>query len=344
MAITEKERLLDAAKRKTVDRPPCICPGGMMNMMFQEIMEQSGYRWPEAHSDPEKMAGLVNALHDAGGFENFGVPFDMTVEAEAMGATVNMGDLLCEPHVVSSPLASSAEVEKLHPMDLEHGRAKTVLDAIRILNGQNSGTPIIGTVTGAVSTAGTLVDMSVLMRECLKKPDAVKALFDYVNQQLIRYTRAMVDAGADVICIAEPSGTGEILGPAKFRKYTIAYANELLDAVEVPVKIVHICGSLHAVYDLLDEFHCDAFSVESCVPLRTVAPYLQHKALMGNIGTQALCEQPPEKISAMVHTAAVSGADIIAPACGISTLTPLANVRAMVNASRAENGGASWQK
>lgn len=52
--LTPKERLLAAAKKQQVDRPPCICPGGMMNMMFRDIMEQSNCLWPEAHVDPEK--------------------------------------------------------------------------------------------------------------------------------------------------------------------------------------------------------------------------------------------------------------------------------------------------
>ena len=86
--LTPKERLLAAAKKQQVDRPPCICPGGMMNMMFRDIMEQSNCLWPEAHVDPEKMAGLAFSLYEAGGFENYGVPFCMTVEAEAMGARV----------------------------------------------------------------------------------------------------------------------------------------------------------------------------------------------------------------------------------------------------------------
>jgi uroporphyrinogen-III decarboxylase len=102
--FTPKERLFAVAKKQKADKPPCICPGGMMNMMFQEIMEKSNCLWPEAHVDPEKMAGLAHALNEAGGFENYGVPFCMTVEAEAMGAKVNMGNLLCEPHVVDSPL------------------------------------------------------------------------------------------------------------------------------------------------------------------------------------------------------------------------------------------------
>ena len=55
------------------------------------------------------MAGLAEGLYQAGGFENYGVPFCMTVEAEAMGARVEMGDMLCEPHVVDSPLEKVAD-------------------------------------------------------------------------------------------------------------------------------------------------------------------------------------------------------------------------------------------
>ena len=57
-----KERLLAAASGAATDRPPCICPGGMMNMMFRDIMEKSGCPWPAAHSDPRLMAGLSAAL------------------------------------------------------------------------------------------------------------------------------------------------------------------------------------------------------------------------------------------------------------------------------------------
>ena len=42
--------------------------------------------FPEAHYDAEKMAALAKAVYDKGFFENYGVPFCMTVEAEAMGA------------------------------------------------------------------------------------------------------------------------------------------------------------------------------------------------------------------------------------------------------------------
>lgn len=332
-ALSQKERLWAVAKQQPVDKPPCICPGGMMNMMFQEIMEQAGCFWPEAHTNPEKMAGLAYALNQAGGFENYGVPFCMTVEAEAMGAKVNMGSLLCEPHVVDSPLASCENLAELQPLDLKKGRVKTVLAAIHLLKEKRTEVPIIGNLTGPVSTAGTLVDMSVLLKEYRRKPAAAHALMDFVTKQLIVFGQAQIAAGADAICIAEPSGTGEILGPKFFAEYSVRYLNQLLDALTVPIKIVHICGSLKSVYPLLKELHCDAFSFDAIVPIEEIKPYLPGKAVMGNVNTHAIGTMSPEKVAALARFAMQKGADIVAPACGLPTTTPLANVQALVTAT-----------
>jgi len=332
--LTPKERLLAAAKKQQVDRPPCICPGGMMNMMFRDIMEQSNCLWPEAHVDPEKMAGLAFSLYEAGGFENYGVPFCMTVEAEAMGARVNMGDLLCEPHVVDSPLDSSARLDLLKPLNINSGRAKVVIDAIKILKAKNTDVPVIGNLAGPVSTAGMLVDMSVLLKEFRKKPLEAEKLMEYIVNNLIVFGRAQIEAGADAICISEPSGTGEILGPQRFRDYTVRYVNAVLDALDVSAKIVHICGSLNSVYKILPELHCDVFSFDSIVPISEIKAALPEKAIMGNISTHALGTMPPEKIRQLVRSCQQKGMDIIAPACGLPTTTPLTNIRAMVEAVR----------
>lgn len=333
MSLTQKERLIAVANHQTVDRPPCICPGGMMNMMFEEIMNNCQCLWPEAHVDAEKMAGLAYALNQAGGFENYGVPFCMTVEAEAMGAKVDMGSLLVEPHVVDSPLSSLEDVDKLQELDINKGRVKVVIDAIKILKAKNTDVPIVGNITGPVSTAGTLVDMSVLLKEYRKKPEAAHKFMTRVTEEIIKYAKAEVEAGADVICISEPSGTGEILGPKFFREYSIKYVNMIMDALEVPVKIVHICGNLRSVYEIIPEFHCDAFSFDAIVPVAEIKPYIPEKAVMGNINTHAIGTQLPEKVRGLVRYARGKGVDIVAPACGLPTTTPLCNVQAMVKAA-----------
>lgn len=333
-AFTPRERLLAVARKQEVDYPPCICPGGMMNMMFQEIMEKSKLLWPEAHADPEKMAGLAYALNEAGGFENYGVPFCMTVEAEAMGARVNMGNLLCEPHVVDSPLQSSAQVDLLQPLNINAGRAKVVIDAIKILQAKNTDVPVIGNLTGPVSTAGTLVDMAVLLKEYRKRPAEAEKLMAFIAENLIAFGQGQIEAGADAICISEPSGTGEILGPIRFRDYSVRYVNRVLDALEVPVKIVHICGALKSVYEIIAELHCDVFSFDSMVPMEEIKKYIPAKAVMGNVNTHALGTMSAEKAASLTRYCLARGADIVAPACGLSATTPLINVQTMVKTTK----------
>lgn len=337
--LTQKIRLSAAAKKLPVDRPPCICPGGMMNMMFADIMEQSGCLWPETHTDAIKMAELAYALNQAGGFENYGVPFCMTVEAEAMGATVNMGNRLCEPHVVQSPLTSCAQIDKLKPLDLQAGRVKTVLDAIQILRDKSMDVPIIANISGPVTVAGTLLDMSVLLREFRKYPENAQRYMDFICENLITFGKAQIASGADVICISEPSGTGEILGPRYFADYTVNYLNRILDELTIPVKIVHICGRLKSVYDIIPQIHCHAFSFDAVVPIDEIKKHLTNQAVMGNISTYALDSMQPEKITSLVRGALKAGVDIVAPACGLSTTTPLVNVQVMVGATRAKCKG-----
>lgn len=335
--FTPKQRLLAAAARQLTDRPPCICPGGMMNMMFEEIMDQSGCLWPDAHTDAATMAGLAYALNQAGGFENYGVPFCMTVEAEGMGAKVNMGNKLCEPHVVEPPLKTSTHCDELPMLDLTKGRAKTVLDAIGILRQKGTEVPIVGNMTGPISVGGTLLDLSTLLKEMRKAPEEVKAYLGRICTNLIAFGEAQIAAGADVICISEPSGTGEILGPKLFAEYTISCLNTILDALTVPVKMVHICGSLKSVYELLPQIHCDVFSFDAIVPIAEVKKHLPNHAVMGNVSTFAFSAMPAPKITMLVNNAMDKGIDIVAPACGLPTNTPLQNVKAMVEAVNMRN-------
>ena len=334
--MTPKERLAAAIALETLDRPPCICPGGMMNMMFRDIMEQTGCRWPEAHSNPEKMAGLSAGLYDAGGFENYGVPFCMTVEAEAMGAKVEMGDLLCEPHVVDSPLQRCSDWNTLLELTPDSGRIPCVLEAIRILKARGDEVPVIGNINGPISVAGMLIDMEKLLPAMRKDPENVHALLSFVSEQLIQYGKLLLEAGADAICLAEPSGTGEVVGPRYFREYTVPYINRVMDALDIPVKMVHICGRLQKVYDQLPDIRSNAFSFDAMVPIREVRKVLPERALMGNVSTLAMQDMSTDRIRSLVRYARSQGVDVVAPACGLPTVAPLPLIQAMVDASREE--------
>jgi uroporphyrinogen-III decarboxylase len=84
--MTPAERLKNVIDGAKVDRPPCICPGGMMNMITADLMDSADIYMPAAHTDAGMMASLAKAAYEKECFENVGVPFCMTVEAETMGA------------------------------------------------------------------------------------------------------------------------------------------------------------------------------------------------------------------------------------------------------------------
>lgn len=332
--ITSKERLKLIFEGKKVDRPACICPGGMMNMITSDLMDRIGVYLPEAHTDPVKMAALAKAVYEEGCFENYGVPFCMTVEAEEMGAKVDLGSRVYEPHVVGYAIESVSDYRKLTPVDLSAGRAKVVLDAIRILKKETKGVPIVGNLTGPVSTASSLMEPVVFYKELRKKKQEAHEYMEFVTQQLIALGRAQIEAGADVIAISDPSGTGEILGPKHFREFAVTYINELLDALQEEKlgTIVHICGQMSPVYDEVGKVHSDALSFDSIVPMKEAREHLKDRVLMGNVSTYALEFGDPDRVKALAKNCVKNGSNIISPACGLGMKSPLKNVQAILQA------------
>ena len=61
--LTPKERLRMILAGQQADRPACICPGGMMNMVTSELMDRVKVYMPEAHRDARQMAELAKAVY-----------------------------------------------------------------------------------------------------------------------------------------------------------------------------------------------------------------------------------------------------------------------------------------
>jgi len=349
--LTPKERLYKALRRQEVDRTPCICPGGMMNMIVEDVMDKTGCKWPEAHSDATLMAKLSAGMYEFGGFENYGVPFCMTVEAEAMGAPIIIGSKVNEPRIAEYPINSVTEWSRLKNIELPGivgeekiikdsnvqvgGRIEVVLDAIKILKVKNDGVPIIGNLTGPVSLASSLVDPTTFYKEIIRKREASHQFMEFVTDNLIAFGKAQIEAGADVITISDPSATGEILGPKLFAEYGVKYINRIAKELRPLCKtgfIIHICGRLKSIYKELNELESEAISFDSITSVKEARGTVNNKSIMGNVSTLALEENTPEQIEEITRYCIASGANILSPACGIGPKTPMENIKAMVKA------------
>lgn len=333
-----KERLISAMEMTNTGRPPCICPGGMMNMVTKDIIEISGEKMPEAHFSGKSMAKLAKAVYENGMFENYGVPFCMTAEAEDFGAEVDMGTDIFEPHVIKYVIESCSHYKLLKPINLEAGRSKAILDAIRILKEGNDSVPVIGNVTGPVSTASSVMEPVIFYKELRKKKEDAHFYLKFVTDELIRFSLAQIEAGADIISISDPSGTGEILGPKMFKEFVVDYLNQIVDAVhEKGVKcIVHICGQMKTVLKEFAEVRADLLSFDSMVSIRLAKEIIGDRAIMGNVSTYTLEYGDEETVKKLTKNCLKNGSDVLAPACGIGMRSPIKNVRAILEALKEE--------
>ncbi|KXG77413.1 Uroporphyrinogen decarboxylase [Fervidicola ferrireducens] len=340
MALSEKTRLINVLEGKPVDRVPVICPGGMMNMAVLEVMMATGYAWPKAHLYPKDMAMLSLGVRDLAEIENVGVPFCMTVEAEAMGAQIDIGTETTEPRVASYPIQQIEEWEKLPSLTENHYRVSVVLEAISILKERCPETPVIGNITGPISLATSLIEPMVFFRALRRKPKVALDFLDFVTENLIVFARAMLKAGADIINIADPSGTGEILGPETFSEAVVPYLNKITEAIHASsgYAIVHICGRLSPVLPELKKLEAPVLSIDAVTALRKVKENLPEKVIMGNVSTYLLGKADPQKVAKAAKMSIKQGAGILAPACGISPLTPLENIRAMARVVKGDYG------
>lgn len=324
--MNEKERLLRALRGEAVDRPPVVCPGGMMNASVTELLEG----FDKNHNiDLISMVDAAKRVHEVAGFENLGVPFDMTVEAEPLGAKIDIGDKLIEPRVTEY---STEEIEviigKYHVNPMNERRMSLTLEAISRL--KNTDVPVVGNITGHISTATSVIDPLVIFKMLRRDPDKAYAFFRFINDYSIQYAVEMIKAGADVIAISDPTATGEILGSKNFETFAVPLYKEIIDAIHglnVPV-IIHICGKATSIIDSLNLVNADALSFDSMVNMRLAKSQLKTN-LMGNVNTQLLHTGEKDKIISITRNCIDSGVDIVSPACGLSMGTPVKNLQAM---------------
>ncbi|MBP2636189.1 MAG: hemE 3 [Firmicutes bacterium] len=335
--LTEKARLQAVLNKELPDRPPVICPGGMMNAAIVDVMKKSNQTLPAAHSDAVLMADLAYAVHEYTGFENFGLPFCMTVEAEVLGSEITLGTLECEPKITREVFATAAQVEyKDIPTMLNSGRIPTVCQAVSLLSTNYPDIPVVGSLTGPVSTAASIVDPVPFLKDLRRDPKNAHRVFDYVTALLIAFAYKLIDNGATVIAIGDPTATGEILGPKMFAEYAVTYINKLTAAIQqkgVSV-VVHICGNLNSVKPLIPSLKANGISTDAIVNLKLLKDEFPELTTMGNVSTYLLELGPAEKVAVQTKNLVTQGINIIAPACGLSTSSPLANIQALTHTTK----------
>ena len=136
-AMTSKQRVMKLFAGEAVDRVPCF--SGMGNVTT-EGLKTLGHKFAAIHLDAKMMAEAAATSYTLLGIECGVVPFDLCVEAEAMGCEINVyahSEDLLYPTIKKKLIHNEAEMEIAIPSDItKRGRVPLMVEAIGLLKKQ----------------------------------------------------------------------------------------------------------------------------------------------------------------------------------------------------------------
>ncbi|MDD4249445.1 MAG: MtaA/CmuA family methyltransferase, partial [Methanosarcina sp.] len=253
----------------------------------------------------------------------------------AMGCEINMGTKNRQPSVTGHPYPKDLEGAAIPADLLQKGRIPAVLEAIKIIREKvGPDVPIIGGMEGPITIASDIISVKTFMKWSIKKPDLFEQALDLATEASIIYANAMVEAGADIIAIADPVASPDLMSPDSFKQYLQPRLQKFSAGVN-SVTVLHICGNVNAILNYMADCGFEGLSVEEKIgSVKKAKEIIGTRArLVGNISSPfTLLPGPVDKIKTESRQALVDGIDVLAPGCGIAPMTPLENIKAMVAA------------
>lgn len=333
--LTPKTRLFNVLNDRPVDRIPTFCSGCSQTVTL-ESMEAIGVYWPEAHSDPKKMAELSASTYEITGLEMAGVPYCLTIEAEALGCFIDLGSRKDSiPQVTGTPYQESDEV-KIPEDFFTAKRVTVILEAISILKEHVGDTlPIVAGMTGPFTLACYLSGIEAMLKGLIRKPDKYIGFIELATEIGAIYGQALFEAGADVISIADPNASSDIISPRMFRGIVKPAITRIVEVIN-GASFLHICGNCTPIIRDMVETGVDSISISDKVDVKQAKQLVEGKAkVTGNISTNVtLALKKPIDVWKESRAAIDAGVDILAPSCGIAPMTPNENLRALVEAAK----------
>jgi [methyl-Co(III) methanol-specific corrinoid protein]:coenzyme M methyltransferase len=299
-----------------------------------ELMEKTGVYFPEAHLDPSKMSELAAGGYEILGFDSIMPEFSVQQEAEALGCIVDWGSPTMMPDAKTHP-AKEVDQLKIPENLLEKPSIQVVLRALEILR-RNHGdhAALIGKVMGPWTLSYHLAGVQDFLLWTLIDPDKVRGFLDRLKEVTITFAKAQLQAGADVVVIADHA-TGDLVSPKTYQDFLLPVHQELNQRIGGPT-ILHLCGNCSDRLRLFVEAHFDAYHFEWQVEAKMAVQVVNHEmSLIGNIANKnVLFGGTPEDVYKQARYSIEAGVDILAPECAVPLQTPLANLKAIVEAAK----------
>ena len=328
--MSPKRRFLTAMLGGKPDRLPV---GNVVSVATVEQMRMVDAWFPEAHSNPEIMARLASAGHEVLGFDTIMPVFSVTQEAAALGCEVNWGDPKTMPTVRSHPFSLTNNFAL--PQDwIEAPSIQVVLESLHLLR-QRFGdrVVIVGKVMGPWTLSYHMMGMEEFLVSTKLDPDRARGSMESLKAISMAFAQAQIQAGADIICLADHA-SGGIISPRAYCDLLLPLHKEIFSAIGAPT-VLHCCGNNTDRVKYFAETGVDCYHFESQVNLASaVADACGKMTLIGNINNPTvLLNGDRDAVLNACRQATEGGVQILSPECAVPLTTPTQNLKLLVESA-----------
>lgn len=270
---------------------------------------------------------------------------DLTLEANALGQFTLFP--VEEPSSIPTPVRQFEieDLKELQKIDIAaDSRLQGYLATMRLMAEELPKDGIRGSyITGPFTLAALIMGAERAAMATIREKDILHALCEFSVKIAEKYMKLQVDAGAQVLCILEP--TGGMLGPRQFQEFSGDYIKNLIERLKDTAAniVLHICGNTMHIIDLMLATGADGISLDSRetgVDLAVVAEKTPEEvAVIGNINpTEIMLSSGPERVKSAVaelmDTMKTYPHFILSTGCDLPQAVPLENLSAFMEAGR----------
>ena len=326
---------MDALNGEPKDRVP-IFPsiGGWAAINFSNVPLS------ETARDPKLIIDAHIKAMEAVGHDALFACADALYVPEAFGCNVRFPPTgpIADPLTIE--INSLNDLSRIRiPDPRKDGRLPIIHEAIRGLNTYGGGDlPVLGLFEAAFTTTCRLIEPDLILRMVYKNRPVLETLLDKINEFLIDFGRALIESGANVLFIPDPTASSTMISPHMFRELVLPRLQSLISHLDVPC-ILHICGDTSPILSIMHETGADVLSLDQCMGLTASRKTVPEAVLGGNVDPiQSLLmgtrEQVEKDTLNCLRTAGTSRY-ILMSGCGVPPNTPVENLKTMVETGKA---------
>ncbi len=332
--MNSKEIITRALKlEKTPRLPVALLSGGVWTMNRRGLSLQDILNRPELAAEiiiDTQETVQSDIVWPSSGYHNLAIrALGGTIKFRAKGA----------PDIQAPLIDKVAEVEKLQLSNLsEEPGIQNLLSTARIVAKTLGSKVLIGASQwGPFTLAGHIYGVEKLMRSIYKDQDGVLAILDFTAELCYRYLEFFINAGVEIVSIADPSASGDLISRTQFQEFVLPHLQKVVNKLHQKGVFVciHICGNITNRLDLIPETDADLLSMDYKVDLGKAKEALGGRmAFSGNLNPVAIMQNATPKIVAdtcldcIMKTLAIPGY-IVMPGCDIPPGVSLENIQAM---------------